>query len=218
MKVRKPSKDRKLEIVQTALALAFETGHERVTTGMIAERLGLSQPAIYKHFPRKDDIWLAVELTLRAQIKANITGASDPSLAPLVRLRLLVMGHLNLVYKTPALPEIMVARNPRDMQATPKTTPQTTPQTSVQTSVQTGIQISMSEFFIVLTRTVEEAQDNGFFRSDIPTKDLAALIFGVIQSLVLRMLVNRDPNILLADGKRLLDLQLSAFARQGDEL
>lgn len=195
--MRKPAKDRKLEIVQTALTLAFETGPERVTTGMIAESLGLTQPAIYKHFPRKDDLWLAIESTLRAQIKANILAASDPSLAPIARLRLLVMGHLNLVYKTPALPEIMVARNPRGMR--------------------TGIQISMTDFFNALTGTVEEAQDNGFFRGNTPAKDLAALIFGVIQSLVLRMLVNRDPNILLADGERLLDLQLSAFARQGDE-
>ncbi len=197
MSVRKPAKDRKLEIVQTALTLAFETGPERVTTGMIAKSLGLTQPAIYKHFPRKDDLWLAIESTLRAQIKANILAASDPSLTPIARLRLLVMGHLNLVYKTPALPEIMVARNPRGMR--------------------TGIQISMTDFFNALTGTVEEAQDNGFFRGNTPAKDLAALIFGVIQSLVLRMLVNRDPNILLADGERLLDLQLSAFARQGDE-
>ena len=197
MRVRKPAEDRKVEIVQTALTLAFKTGPDRVTTGMIADRLGLTQPAIYKHFPSKDDLWLAVELTLRAQIEANIQAASDPSLAPVARLRLLVMGHLNLVYKTPALPEIMVARNPRGLQ--------------------TGIQNSMSGFFKALTATIEEAQKNGFFQAGIPANDLAALIFGVIQSLVLRMLVNRDPTILRADGERLLDLQLSAFARQGDE-
>lgn len=201
MKLRKPTADRKVEIVQTALSLAFEKGPERVTTAMIADRLGLSQPAIYKHFPRKGDLWLAVTSTLRAQIAANIlSAASDQVLAPVARLRLLVLGHLKLVHNTPALPEIMVTRSSGE----------------VQSRVQTGIQTSMAGFFHALTGVVEETQASGFFRADIAAKDLAALIIGVIQSLVLRMLVNRDPEILLIDGERLLDLQLSAFARQGD--
>jgi len=200
MRIRKSAEDRKAEIAQTALALAFEIGPEGVTTGMIADRLGLTQPAIYKHFPCKEDIWRSVTLNLSEQIVANILGAADQAVPPVERLRLLVLGHLQLVHSAPALPEIMVARDPK----------------GAQNAVRTEIQSRMSDLFSALTKTVKDAQDDGSFRADIKARDLATLVFGVIQSLVLRMLVTRDPAILLADSERLLDLQLSAFARQGD--
>lgn len=44
MRVRKSTEERKVEIVQAALA--FEVGPEGVATGMIAETLGLPQPRI----------------------------------------------------------------------------------------------------------------------------------------------------------------------------
>jgi len=200
MRIRKSAEDRKAEIVQAALALAFEMGPEGVTTGMIADRLGLTQPAIYKHFPNKDDIWRSVTLNLSAQIVANISGAADQAVRPVEHLRLLVLGHLQLVHSAPALPEIMVARDP----------------TGAQNAVRAEIQSRMTEFFNTLINTIVDAQDIGRLRADIEANDLATLIFGVIQSLVLRMLVTRNPEVLLADSERLLDLQLSAFAQQGD--
>jgi len=199
MKTRKSAEDRRAEIVQTALALAFEAGPERVTTGMIADRLGLTQPAIYKHFPRKDDIWRAVTSHLSMQIAANIARAADQAATPVDRLRLLILGHLRLVHTTPALPEIMVARDPK----------------GVQNTVRQEIRSRMADFFNALVRAIEAAQDTGHFRADTNAQDIATLIFGIIQSLVLRMLVTRTPQVLLTDGERLLDLQLSVFARQG---
>lgn len=202
MRVRKSAEDRKAEIVQAALTLAFEAGPEGVTTGMIADRLGLTQPAIYKHFPSKEDIWRSVTQTLSGQITANIEDAMSRDENPLMRLRRLVLGHLRLVHATPALPEIMVTRDPKE----------------VQNAVRTEIQSTMTGFFNELIRTIEDAQEAGSFRADIAASDLATLVFGVIQSLVLRMMVSRDPSVLLVDGERLLELQLSAFAQQEDGL
>ena len=201
MSTRKPTEDRKADIIQATFALAFEVGPEQVTTGMIAERLGLTQPAIYKHFPRKEDIWRVAAKILSDQIAANIALAKDQGANPIDHLRLLVLGHLRLVFDTPALPEIMVARDPR----------------GVRNAVRMEIQSSMTAFSRELTGTIEQAQADGRLRPETEAKDMAALIFGVIQSLVLRMLVTRNPLVLLQDGERLLDLQLSAFAHPGRE-
>jgi len=136
MRVRKSAEDRKAEIVQATLALAFENGPDRVTTGMIADRLGLTQPAIYKHFPNKDDIWRSIAHNLSAQITANINAVAGQGGDPLERLRGLVLGHLRLVMSTPALPEIMVARDPE----------------GVQTPVRREIRSRMTDFANALTK------------------------------------------------------------------
>lgn len=202
MKARKSGQDRKTEILQAALDLAFEAGPDRLTTGMIADRLGLTQPAIYKHFRSKEDIWQSVADSLCDLIAANIAKSRDASMTPERRLRQLVLGHLRLVRDNPALPQIMVMRDP----------------TEAQSASLTQIRASMSKFRDNLIETIRQAQSVGRFRADIGASDGATLIFGIIQGLVLRLLLTRDPDILLKDGKRLLDLQLSLLTETGDSI
>lgn len=198
--MRKTTLDRKIEIQRVALTLAFEVGLDRVTTGMIADQLGLTQPAIYKHFPRKDDIWNAVADQLTGRIADNITRAEQAVCPPDTRLRMLVMDHLQLVQENPALPEIMVVRDKQNARAI----------------IQSRMQASMAQFRNALVANVSAAATEGIFRADIDAKDASTLVFGVVQSLVLRMLLNRNPDILLKDGERLLNLQLSGFAHLGE--
>ncbi|WP_457646577.1 TetR/AcrR family transcriptional regulator [Profundibacter sp.] len=195
MRTRKSAEDRKSEIELTTLKLAFKHGPSQVTTGMIARELGLTQPAIYRHYPTKDDIWVAVAEFLGAEINRNIAAAKDPSLSPTERLEKLVLGHMRLVRKYPALPEFMLIRG----------------QKNGQVIVQNSIQIATGKFRNAIEEEVKAAVADGTFRKNLDPTDAAALIFGVIQSLVLRMLVTRKPEILAKDGERLLELQLSGF-------
>ncbi len=194
---RKPTPDRKAEIVQIALELAYEVGPERVTTGLIAARLGLSQPAIYKHFPSKSDIWAAVAHQIAARIGANIARAGAANSAPDQRLRLLIMDHLRLIVETPALPELMVSRD----------------SFAGQTGARNLMAGRISQLHTALQTVVRAGIDAGQFRPDLNPDDAATLLLGIIQSLVLRMLITRHPEQLLSDGKRLLTLQISGFER-----
>ncbi len=196
-RTRKSASDRKAEILQTTLDLAFEVGPNHVTTGMIAGKLGLTQPALYKHFPKKGDIWSAIADQLGQRVGTNIIRATTTTTDPLERIRLLVLGHLQLIIDTPALPEIMVMRDA----------------SANHTMVQSAIQTRMTEFRSTLVAAVISAINNGSFRNNIAPRDAETLIFGVIQSLVLRLMVTRNTAILLEDGARLLDLQLSSFAK-----
>ncbi len=191
--------DRRAEIIRAALNLAFELGPDRVTTGLIADRLGVTQPAIYKHFPSKADIWGAATEGLCAAIAENVARAADEP-RPDARLRKLVMGHLHLLHDNPALPEIMVMRDPDGGQS----------------ELRSRVRASMTGFRQALTRAIDEARAGGLYRADIDVGDCATLIFGVIQSLVLRLLHLRDPGDLLKEGERLLDLQLLLFAGTGE--
>jgi len=198
MKARKPAEDRKADILQTALRLAFDVGPDRVTTGQIADRLGLTQPAIYKHFSSKEDIWRAVADHLAVRVENLIRRTA--SLPPEPRLRALVLGHLRLVREAPALPEIMVMRDIAGRQK----------------AFRQQMQNSMAAFRAALTGAIDGMRNTGAMRADIDAQDAAVLLLGVVQSLVLRLLVTRDTQPLLADGERLLDLQISVLAQNGE--
>lgn len=191
---------RKREIEQAALELAYIHAPEKVSTGMIANRLGLTQPAIYKHFPTKQDIWRAVSKQLAGKISDNVTHAAQANLGPVATLKQLVSAHLDLVFQNPALPELMTMRA----------------DSHDQTVFRGQIQPAMAEFQRELEKNVRRAIKNKVFSDTLNPQDAALLVFGVIQSLVLRMIVTGDRNILEQDGPRLLDLLLAGFIRKGE--
>jgi AcrR family transcriptional regulator len=202
MNARKSSIERKAEILTATLELAFEVGPDHVTTGMIAGRLGLTQPAIYKHYPKKGDVWLAASETLSERIRENTLQGSLVGKPPLDNLRRLVLGHLLLVTDVPTLPEIMVARD----------------STGALNEARHIIQEAIADFRTALTVSLERARTAGQFRADLCTEDGAMLVFGIIQSLILRLIISRDPTFLVQDGARLLDLQLSLFLIEGNTI
>lgn len=192
--------NRRTQILDTALALAFDGGPNAVTTVAIAQCLGLTQPAIYRHFRSKADLWRAITDRLGGEIAANIDAATTLEAPAIDRLRALVLGHLALVSRTPALPEIMVARDSDDAKA----------------AMRAAMRERILAFQAALVHLCAEAQSEDALRGNISPNDLATLLMGVLQSLVLRLLLNRDPTKLLDEGERLLSLQISAFARESE--
>lgn len=198
---RKATHDRKAEILSATLELAFEVGPDHVTTGRIAKRLGLSQPAIYKHFPKKQDIWSAIGDTICKRINQNAEIGKTFDRSPSDRLRHMVMSHLHLVTEYPALPEIMVTRDP----------------TGRLTETRQRILAAMFGFRDTLIACCEELRAARQLRDGLRPEDSATLLVGLIQSLVLRLILTRDTSHLVEEGERLLNLQLSLFEREGCE-
>lgn len=68
------SSNRKEEIVLTTLELAAQKGLASVSMSMIADKIGIKKPSLYKHFQSKDEIVEAMYQFLRQQAKekANI--------------------------------------------------------------------------------------------------------------------------------------------------
>lgn len=202
MSKRKPAENRRSEILAATLDLAFKVGPDHVTTGMVAKQLGLSQPAIYKHFPKKEVIWQAISTDLVERIHKNIERANANNANPLGAVRHLVLGHLTFIMETPALPEIMVSRDPSGDLATTRR----------------NIQQAMGALRASLKQHLERAIEAGETREGLQAEDAVMLLFGVIQSLALRLIVTRDTAHLVRDGERLLQLQLTLFAGEGKAL
>lgn len=56
MSKRKSRHERREEVLAEGLKLLHEEGHSHLTVGEIAERIGVSEAAVYKHFDSKEEI------------------------------------------------------------------------------------------------------------------------------------------------------------------
>jgi AcrR family transcriptional regulator len=56
---RFPADSRKHQIVETVLALVATQGTEAVSAQLVADTIGVTQPAVFRHF-RTEAMWLAV--------------------------------------------------------------------------------------------------------------------------------------------------------------
>lgn len=107
-RTRKSGEERRLEIVETTLRLAASLGPDRITAEAIAQELGVSQPAIFRHFPRKDAIWTAtidwLEDSLAATWSAAVAAAPAGD-----ALAAVVAAHFAFIERHPAVPLVLLS-------------------------------------------------------------------------------------------------------------
>ena len=79
---RDATDDRKGEILDAAVAVFSEKGYDAGSMREIAELVGVSEPALYRHFSSKEDICLALITVVSARIKSEVgplLAAAEPA-------------------------------------------------------------------------------------------------------------------------------------------
>ena len=108
MQTRLPTEERQAEIVEAALRLASESSPALITTGDIAAAIGVTQGAVFKHFPTKDAIWLAAMRWVRETLLLqNLQAAADQSATPLDALAAMFRAHVEFVIAHPGVPRFI---------------------------------------------------------------------------------------------------------------
>lgn len=74
--MRKSAGERRQEIIEAMLRLTVEVGPDRLTTQAVAGAVGLTQPAIFRHFPTRDALWLGVAEEISARMRARWSEAT----------------------------------------------------------------------------------------------------------------------------------------------
>lgn len=98
---------RRREIVAAVLDLARERGPEAITTQAIADRIGVTQGAVFRHFPDKQAIWLAVFEWVGASLGALVDAAVGAADSPVARLERIFLAHVAFVAANPGVPRVM---------------------------------------------------------------------------------------------------------------
>ena len=58
-----PSADRRTAIISAARRIFVEKGFERTTTRSLAEAAGVSEALLFKHFPNKEALYSAIQMS-----------------------------------------------------------------------------------------------------------------------------------------------------------
>jgi AcrR family transcriptional regulator len=99
--------ERQREIVAAVLALARERGPDSITTQAIAELMGVTQGAVFRHFPDKEAIWLAVFAWVRESLGAALTTAMGRATSPLAKIERAFLAHVAFVAANPGVARVL---------------------------------------------------------------------------------------------------------------
>ncbi|HTO33122.1 MAG TPA: TetR/AcrR family transcriptional regulator [Pararhizobium sp.] len=180
----------------TALRLADELGPDRLTTGAVAEAIGVSQPAIFRHFPTKQALWLAVAQTIRQHMIAGWQEALSAVTLPEKRIAAVIDIQLRTIELHPAIPAILFSR---ELQVENVDLRQTF----------AGL---LAAFHQILCEELDRGQKAGVFRADIDPADGAVLLISLVQGVAIRWSLGARGFELRSEGKRLLTVQLELFS------
>ena len=101
---------RQEEILDRALELVQERGLANLTLKKVAERVGFTEPAIYRHYAHKEALVFALVDRLRDLVLGPIEQiAKDSSLPPRARLERMVRHHVEVLRRTQGLPFLLIA-------------------------------------------------------------------------------------------------------------
>ncbi len=198
MAKRKSAENRKHEIVLAVLKQADKVGPDRLSATMIAREIGLSQPAIFRHFPGMKDLWLAVAAHIESVMKKKWDKALDPKKEPPEQLKKLVMTQLRFIQAVPAVPGILFSR---ELHAGNK-------------GLRQAFFGIMGTLHSRITQIVREGQEIGHFTNNNSPEDSAFLIISFIQGLIVRWSISGKSFNLVEEGERLWGIQMKIFCEE----
>jgi AcrR family transcriptional regulator len=186
---------RQSEIVRVALALAAVRGVEKTTTQAMADAMGLTQGAVFRHFPTKDAIWLAVMEWVRGQLGRIVAEAIAASTDACDALERVLLAHVGFVAQYPGIPRLLFAEleDARD------------------TRLKQLIQQVMTGYEQRIAALVAEAKARGLADPRVDAANAATLYLGMVQGLVMQASVFGDRRPMLAQARKVFPLFLNAI-------
>ena len=196
--VRQPTEIRRAEIVAAVLRLAATRSPAAITTGDMAAELGFSQGAVFRHFPAKDAIWMAVLDWVDAELITALDAAAREGATPLEGLERVFMAHIRFVVASPGVPRIIFheLQHPDD------------------TPLKQRVRALLGRYRQILARLLDAAADQGLLLAGLDRQAAATLFIGTIQGLVMQSMLAADASAIEDDARRVVALYLRAIGEK----
>ena len=102
-----PAAERRAVTVEAVVELAAEQNPGEITTAAIADRMHVTQGALFRHFASKDAIWEAVMHWVAERLLARVDRAAAEATSPLAALEAMFLAHVDFVARHPGVPRIL---------------------------------------------------------------------------------------------------------------
>lgn len=192
---RLPTDARQAELVATALQLAAGRSPSTITTADLAQAVGITQGAVFRHFPSKEAIWLAVIEQVRGELIERLRQAADAQPEPLSALRAVFLSHVAFVIEQPGVPRVIF----QELQH-----PQDTP-------LKAQVRALMQDYRQLLVQCLRRAQSAGQLSAQADVPSAAVLFIGAIQGLVMQSLISGQVSAMRRQAPQVFDLLLGGL-------
>jgi len=204
---RRSSEDRQTQIIETVIALAAERIPGQITTQDIADAIGFTQGALFRHFPSKEAIWLAtidwVEETLLGELETAAQGsdalgdADADSLpdSPLDQLRRVFFAHVDFVIVRPGVPRLIFneLQQPAD------------------SAIKSAVRRLLERYRLLLTGLLESAAAAGQIDRSLHLASASALFIGTIQGLIMQSMLSNNVAAMRPNAEQVFPLFLRSL-------
>lgn len=171
-----PAEERRVVTVEAVVALAAEQNPSDITTAAIAQRMGLTQGALFRHFPSKEAILQAVMSWVMERLLARVDEAAEGAESPIAALEAVFMTHIDFVSKHPGVPRMLFGELQRPGETLPKRT----------------VQTLIRHYSERLRRLLEAGKAQGELDAGLDVDAATVLFVGTIQGLVMQSLLVGD--------------------------
>jgi AcrR family transcriptional regulator len=120
-----PAEERRAATVEAVVHLAAEQNPSEITTSAIAQRMGLTQGALFRHFPSKEAILEAVMVWVSERLLSRADRAAAAAATPLAALEAVFMAHIDFVAEHPGVPRMLFGELQRADETLPRRMAQT---------------------------------------------------------------------------------------------
>jgi len=197
LQTRQSTELRQAAIIAAVLELTAERSPALITTNDIALTMGLSQGAIFKHFPTKEAIWLAVMEWTQEQLLTALESAALEGTTALERLQAVFMTHVHFVMEYPGVPRLIF----NELQQ-----PDDTP-------LKQHVRKLLQGYRKILARLLAAAEDAGELAEELNQDAAATLFIGTVQGLVMQSMLAGSTKRMDAAARPVFRLYLQAIRR-----
>ena len=177
MQTRLTTEERQAEIVAAALNLAREISPVSITTGDIAAVVGVSQGAVFKHFPTKEAIWVASMQWVRERLLAKLDEAAREATSGVLALEAVFRAHVAFVIAHPGAPRIIFHEL----------------QQATDSPVKQEVRALLKAYRQLLLNQFKAGMKSGGLPTGLDPEAAATLFVGIVQGLVMQSMLTGKP-------------------------
>lgn len=170
---------RRAATVEAVIQLAAQTPPSEITTTAIAQHMGVTQGALFKHFPTKEAIleavmvWVAEHLLSRVDEAAHSVQAHGGALAA---LEAIFLAHVDFVVEHPGVPRMLFGELQRSEMTAPKRV----------------VQTLLGHYGARLQQWLAQGQAQGQVAGTLDCATAVTLFIGSLQGLVMQSMLAGD--------------------------
>lgn len=178
------SEERKSVTIESVIRLAADHNPSEITTSQIAKHMGLTQGALFRHFPNKDSIWESVMSWVAEKLLGRVEDAAAREASATKALEAMFLAHIKFVSEHPGVPRMLFGEL----------------QTKQETPAKVIVRNLLYRYGVVIEMQIKRGQAMGEIDSSILPKVAAGLFVGSIQGLVMQSTLAGEPQSIIKNA------------------